>query len=433
MTRSFAVSVLLVAFLAAVPGATPLSAQSEPAAGPVTMYIFKSATCPHCQAQRGFTDALAAEHARVEVRYFEIMQTREHHDLLRLMAESRDVKPASVPMVFLGDKVWVGDSPQIRDEIRQQIKVCLSAGCPDARVLAEQRAEAAVSKVPLGKAEIDLPLIGKIDLSYQPLLFSTALIAFVDGFNPCSLWLLTLLIALVIHSGSRQRIAVVGLSFLFVTALVYGLFITGVFSVLAYASFLPWMYWTVAIFALVFGLVNIKDYFWFKRGISFTIDDKHKPGIFKKFRALMTDGKSMFALAGATGVMAAGIALIELPCTAGFPVIWSGLVSAHDVSAPGFAMLLGIYLVIYLLDELVVFGIAVIKLRIDRFEERHARVLKLAGGVIMVFLAAVLVTEPEIMSNAGQAIAVFALAFALTALIVFIDRQIVSRVRAREN
>jgi len=402
------------------------------ATAPLTMYIFKSATCPHCQEQRAFTDALDRQHDRLQVRYFEIMQTREHHDLLRMMAASGNVKPGSVPMVFLGKQVWVGDSAQIRAEIQTTLDRCLAEGCPDARELAEQRSETGAAAAE-NATEINLPLIGKIDLSYQPLLVSTALIAFVDGFNPCSLWLLTILIALVIHSGSRQRIAVVGLSFLVITALVYGLFIAGVFSVLAYASFLPWMYWIVATFALVFGLVNIKDYFWFKRGISFTIDDKHKPGIFRQFRSLMTDGKSMLALAGATAVMASGIALIELPCTAGFPVIWSGLVSAHEVSPLTFAWLLAVYLLIYLLDELVVFGIAVVKLRIDRFEERHARVLKLAGGVIMVFLAVILVIEPEIMSNAGQAIGVFALAFVLTALIVLVDRRIVARLRRAES
>jgi len=274
---------------------------------------------------------------------------------------------------------------------------------------------------------IRIPLLGTIDLSYQPLLLSTVIIAFVDGFNPCSLWLLSILIALVLHSGSRKRVVVVGLTFLTVTATIYGLFMVGVFSVLAYASFLPWMYWIVAGFALVFGIVNVKDYFFFKKGLSFTIDDRHKPGIFRKFRELMTNGQSPLALAGATAVMASGIALIELPCTAGFPVIWGGLVSTHEVGAWGFAMLLTVYLVIYLLDELIVFGVAVVKLRIDRFEERHARVLKLIGGVVMVALAIVLVTKPEIMSSAGKAMAVFALAFLVAALIVLVDRKMIRR------
>ena len=399
---------------------------------PVTLHVFKSATCPHCNAQREFTNALAREHPDVAVRYYEIMETNKHHDLLRAMAKAHDVKPGSVPMVFLGDSVWVGDSPQIRDEIARQVERCLNQGCPDTRErsIAEQHSIAqqeSGSKPAETDTAIDIPLLGTLDLSVQPLLLSTAIIAFVDGFNPCSLWLLTILIALVLHSGSRQRIVVVGLAFLFTTALIYGLFIVGVFSVLAYASYLPWMYWIVALFALTFGLVNIKDYFWFNRGFSFTIDDKHKPGIYQKFRGLMTDARSPLVLAAATIVMASGIALIELPCTAGFPVIWSGLVSAQETGTAAFLGLLVVYLVIYLLDELVIFFIAVAKLRIEKFQEGQARILKLIGGVVMIALAVVLITDPDIMSEAGPAIGVFIGAFAVAGLIVLVHRKLLPR------
>lgn len=393
-------------------------------------YVFKSATCPHCQAQRPWIEALDRAFPEFEVEFFEIAATTAHHDLLRKMAAAHDVRPGSVPMTFIGGRVWVGDSLLIRKEIEDYLHQCLDRGCVDSQALA--LSEIADDQRPTGNAGgIELPLLGTIDLAVQPLLLSTAIIALIDGFNPCSLWLLSILIALVLHSGSRQRVVIVGLTFLTITALIYSLFMIGVFSVLAYASFLPWMYWIVAAFALLFGLVNVKDYFYFKKGLSFTISDRHKPGIFRNFRALMSDGKSPLALAGATAVMASGIALIELPCTAGFPVIWSGLVSAREVGPWGFAMLLAIYLVIYLLDELIVFGIAVVKLRIDRFEEGHARVLKLIGGVVMVALAIVLVTEPEIMNNVGQALGVFALAFAIAGLIVLVDRQLVTRRRKR--
>ncbi|PKL95564.1 MAG: hypothetical protein CVV18_05035 [Gammaproteobacteria bacterium HGW-Gammaproteobacteria-8] len=393
----------------------------------VHAYVFKSATCPHCNAQRPWIEALGRAAPEFEVEFFEIVATREHHELLRQMAAAHQVKPGSVPMAFIGGRVWVGDSPQIRNEIEDHIARCIEQGCPDSLAMSMPEAED-TQAVPTAESVINIPLLGTVDLSYQPLLLSTAIIAFVDGFNPCSLWLLSILIALVLHSGSRKRVLIVGLTFLTITAAIYGAFMVGVFSVLAYASFLPWMYWIVAGFALVFGVVNVKDYFFFKKGLSFTIDDRHKPGIFRNFRELMTKGRSSLALAGATAVMASGIALIELPCTAGFPVIWSGLVSTHEVGAWGFAMLLAVYLVIYLLDELIVFGIAVVKLRIDRFEERHARILKLIGGVVMVALAIVLVTRPEIMSNAGQAMAVFAAAFLLSGLIVLVDRKLVTRI-----
>tara|TARA_Y100001933_G_C18986901_1_gene558856 strand:- start:118 stop:1449 length:1332 start_codon:yes stop_codon:yes gene_type:complete len=439
MTRTLLALVVVLGMLATDRVVAQAGSEPETAGGdaPVTLYVFKSATCPHCNAQREFTDELASENPDVEVRYYEIMATREHHDLLRAMSDAHDIKPGSVPMVFLGGSVWVGDTPQIREEIEQRLQACLDVGCPDSRDYARQLsfAEQAPGDQPAQSVDavIDIPLLGTIDLSYQPLLLSTAIIAFVDGFNPCSLWLLTILIALVLHSGSRKRVVIVGSVFLVTTAAVYGLFIVGVFSVLAYATYLPWMYWIVALFALTFGLVNVKDYFWFKRGFSFTIDDKYKPGIYQKFRGLMTNGRSPLALGAATAVMAAGIALIELPCTAGFPVIWSGIVSAHSVSTAAFFGLLAAYLVIYLLDELVIFFIAVAKLRIEKFQEGQARALKLVGGVVMIALAIVLVADPDIMSQAGPAIGVFVLAFAVSGLIILVHRKLLPRLNAASD
>lgn len=422
-----AISLLLLAIASWMPGS--LRAETdEGQAHELTMYVFMSETCPVCQAQKPFLEALDRQHAQLEVLHYEVMATREHHDLLRAIATAHQVRPGSVPMIFAGGEHWVGDSRQIRTEIARHVEHCLESGCPDARALAEDLlTEADVIREEHVDAVIDLPLLGQVDLARQPLLMSTALIAFVDGFNPCSIWVLTILLALVLHSGSRGRVMLVGLTFLITTAVIYGLFIAGVFSVLAFAAYLPWIYWIVALFALVFGLVNIKDYFWFQRGISFTIDDKQKPGIFKGFRELMTTGHSPLALMGATILMAAGIALIELPCTAGFPVIWSGLVSAHGVGLAEFLFLLGIYLVIYLGIELVIFIIAVVKLRIDRFQEQHGRILKLIGGVIMLALAIVLITAPELMSSAGSAMLVFVVAFAATALIFIAHRYLLPR------
>ena len=437
---------LLAAFAAALLALLPLAqAQAEAAAGEgsagtagPTLYVFVSATCPVCNAQKPFFDALAGQYPTLDVRQMEVMATREHRPLLQSLAAAHDVRPGAVPMIFLGGRVWTGDSPQIRAEISAMLETCFAEGCPDSRSLVYTGDTGPETQGPALRpiaedidAVLDVPLVGKVNLSVQPLLLSTSLIAFVDGFNPCSIWVLTMLLVLVLHSGSRRRVILVGLTFLFTTALIYGMFIAGVFSILAFASYLPWIYWVVALFALTFGLVNVKDYFWFKRGISFTIDDKHKPGIFKGFRELMMTSRSPLALMGATVVMAAGIALIELPCTAGFPVIWSGLVRAHDVSWLEFLALLGVYLLIYLGIELVIFFIAVVKLRIDRFQESQGRALKLVGGVIMVALAVVLIAAPEMMSQVGPAMGVFLFAFALTGLIILLHRVLLPKVGVR--
>jgi hypothetical protein len=269
--------------------------------------------------------------------------------------------------------------------------------------------------------------LGQVDLGVQSLAFSTALIAFVDGFNPCSLWVLSLLLALVVNSGSRKRTLLVGLTFLVVTSAIYGLFIAGLFSIFSFVGYLGGVRILVALLALTFAVVNIKDYFWYKEGLSFTISDKHKPKIYRDIRGIMAGGRSGWALIAATSVMAAGIALVELPCTAGFPVLWTNVVSTQHVSTVTFAGLLGLYLLIYLLDELVVFSSVVVTLKASKLEEKQGRVLKLIGGTVMLTLAVVLLVDPSLMNNFASSLLVFGAAFTAALLVLLLHRVVLPR------
>lgn len=385
---------------------TGIAAASEAS---VEMHVFWGVDCPHCANQKPFLDELEARHPGLVVREYEISRTSEHHARFIEMASAHGIEAGSVPTVFVAGRAWIGDSPQIRREMEIAVGWAIAAsgaatGRPDVQVPAE----------PVPGAESNF--------ARDSIVLTTLLIAFVDGFNPCSLWVLTLLLGLVIHSGSRGRIALVGITFLTTTSLIYGAFIAGVFSVLSFILYLSWVQWLVAVFALTFGLVNVKDYFWWRRGPSFTIAESHKPGIYKGIRGLTDRRLGGLGLIFATIVMAAGIALVELPCTAGFPVVWSGIVAERGISGPTFLVLLALYLLVYLSIELVVFFIALLTLRMQRFEEQHGRKLKLVGGMVMVALALVLVLAPDLMNDLSGSVAVFAGALMAAGLIMGFDR-----------
>ena len=213
----------------------------------------------------------------------------------------------------------------------------------------------------------------------------------------------------VIASGSRRRVAVVRVSFLLTTALIYGAFIAGRFSVTAWA------------FALAFGLVSIQDYCWHGRGLSFSIPEGHKPGIYARLRRLRQEDLNTPALIAATLAMAAGIAQVELPCTAGFPVVWSGILAERGLTAgAGFWGLLALYVLIYLGVELVIFALAVTGMSLGRMGEHHGRALKLIGGMVMVALAGALGLRPTLMEDLGASLLLFggAVGVALAVLVL---------------
>ncbi len=120
----------LLALLAIATISFPATAVDEPEPfNSVTMHVFMSETCPHCRAQKPFLAGLDARHPELEIRQMEIMTTREHHELLRNMASLHGVQPGSVPMIFVGGRVWTGDSRQIRREIVEQVEACLENRC----------------------------------------------------------------------------------------------------------------------------------------------------------------------------------------------------------------------------------------------------------------------------------------------------------------
>lgn len=417
---------------------------------PVRIYFFWSEGCPYCEQQREFLAAMVEQYGPlIEVVEFEVVHNQENFQVFRDVASAHGTRATTIPTTFIGGSFWLGFQPRMEGEMEERLVQCLGFKCPDPGAAVLPRGvggEAARSELPQGSptdrrtgeststlqeisgqgqvasSTVTVPLVGEVDLAAESLAFATVIVAFVDGINPCSMWVLTMLLAIVVYTRSRLKTVVVGLTFLTVTAAVYGAFVAGAFNILSVIQTIPWITFVVAAIAFFFGLVNVKDYFFFRRGLSLTIDERHKPGIFKRMREVIAGDRSTLGMVGATVVMAAGIAIVELPCTAGFPLVWSGLVAAHHPSLGGFLLLLAVYITVYLLDELAVFGAVVVTMKTRKFEETHGRLLKLIGGTVMLALAVVLVVDKDVMKNLTGTLVVFGIAVGAAGLVVAVHR-----------
>jgi cytochrome c biogenesis protein CcdA len=229
-----------------------------------------------------------------------------------------------------------------------------------------------------------------------------------------------MLLALVVHSGSRARTAIVGIVFLTITSALYGLYMLGAYSVLDYADELTWIRVTVALVAGTFGVLHVKEYVT-SRGVSVTIADDRKPGMFRRMRGLAATDRSLAAVIGGTAALAVGVSLAETPCTAGLPLLWTDLLSARDVPAAGVVLLFILYLTVFLIDELAIFAVAVLTLQATKLQERQGRILQLVSGVLMLALAGTMLLAPHLLESVTGTVIVFG-AVALTCLaIVLLD------------
>jgi cytochrome c biogenesis protein CcdA/glutaredoxin len=402
---------LVLAALLAVAVGLAGGAAAASSGDEVELTLFWGEGCPHCAAEKEWLATAVEQYPWLTVRQYEVFNDAENRALLERTAEGLGLEVTAVPVTVIGDRYWVGWSDAIRDEVVAAIRE-------------PGRVEPDAERPATGKtSKVDVPLVGDVTVSSDSLVVSTLVIGFVDGVNPCSLWVISVLLAIVVRTGSRRRVLAIGSAFLVVTAAMYALYMAGIYSAMGVVAHLGAVQLVVAVLAGVFGVVGIKDYFAYKVGVSFTIPDSSKPGLYRRMRAAAGHQQLLPALAATAG-LAVGVSLLETPCTAGFPVLWTGLLDANGVHAAGAALLFGLYMVPFLLDELVVFTVAVVTLRATKLQERHGRLLKLVGGTMMLALAVTVLVDASAMSDPLTALGVFGAALAAAAVVHLVTRSV---------
>jgi hypothetical protein len=159
----------------------------------------------------------------------------------------------------------------------------------------------------------------------------------------------------------------------------------------------------------------VKDFFRLKQGISLSIPAAQKADIFRRAGAIL-DADSLPAMLAATVVLAVAANFYELLCTAGFPMVYTRLLTLADLPVAGRYAWLGIYNLIYALPLAGIVVLFARKLGARKLTEREGRLLKLMSGLMMLELGALLLLAPERVSQAGIAFGLMAVAVAVTAI-----------------
>lgn len=399
--------------LAQATGPAEAPARTPSAEPDVVLLLFHGEGCPHCAAEIDFiVDELQPAYPDLEVRAYEVWGNEANRALMVELAEVYGFEPGPVPVTVVdgptGAQVIVGFGAATGSAIDAAVaRQLAAAGAVEPEASAPEPAETVVA----------VPLVGEVDLAGSSALLATLVIGFVDGINPCSLWVLSVLLAIVLHSGSRGRVVLVGTVFLGVTAGMYAIYVAGVVSVLTVLESMVWIRVVVAAVALLFGLLQLRDGLRPDRPASLSISAERKPGLYRRMRAIGLGERGVVATVAGTVVLAAGVSLLETPCTAGLPLLWATLMVEQGVPTPTAVALFGVYMAVFLLDELVVFGVAVVTLRTMRLQQRHGQALKIVAGSVLVTLAAAMLLVPGAMQSVAGTLAVVGASVLLGTLI----------------
>jgi len=372
----------------------PLLAADAPPAAP-TIEAFVREGCPHCEQAEAFLALLQKEQPALQVVVRDVGKEPAAMERLQVLARERGAGAARVPALLVGGQLIVGYSTEAHTD--QLVR----------RALKGERAESAASgegtcaadegpscKAPEPEKEsFQLDFLGRtISLDDVGLpLFSIAM-GLLDGFNPCSMWVLLLMISILAPLNDRKRMLAIAGTFVLVEGIAYFLFMAAWLNLFLFVGVSRVSQLIVAAIAIVAGLINVKDFFAFGRGFSLSIPERAKPGIYQRMRGLLHAPTIGAAVVGAA-VLAVLVQFVEFLCTSGFPALFTRILTLRSLDTASYYGYMLLYMLAYMADDIIVLGAGVVLLSRQRLQEKQGRWLKAISGLVMIGLGIYLIFD----------------------------------------
>ena len=374
----------------------------------VNLYYFWSRYCPHCEEAKPFVNNLPKIYPWLTLHSYDLVGSRDNQKRFLLMAKKLQQPANSVPaFIFCGQMMHGYDRDETTGrELEEKLLACH-----------QQKKSNQVQ----AQEEFNIPWLGKIHYQDFSLPAFTLLIAALDAFNPCAFFILFFLLSLMSQHRSRTRMLVIGCTFVLCSGLMYFLFMSAWLNLFLITEQLVIITAAAGLIAISFGLINIKDYFFFKQGVSLSLSESARSKLFTRIRGITQTGNWPTMIA-ATIILAIAANSYELLCTAGLPMVYTRVLTLNDLISTQYYLYLAFYNVIYIIPLLLIVVLFTLTLGRKKLSEQEGRLLKLLSGSMMLGLGTILLLEPELLSNMLVSMGVISGAILLTLLFAFLQK-----------
>jgi glutaredoxin len=403
--------VRLIAFAAIAVVIGPPADAAEASERSVRIYLFWQSGCPYCEAATRELNDLAESNAAIETEALEIGVSEETDALyIKLVTLFEEDRPA-VPFVIIGDRSFLGhlDGGRSATLYRNAAERCFAQACPDiveqVRALSDALREGARGPPPAQPEPtraakqvlpetLHLPLIGEIRTADLSLPILTVVLAAIDGFNPCAMWVLVFLIGLLMGLESERRMWLLGGAFLGATAAMYFAVMAAWLNLVLLLGTAVWLRVAVAILALGGGAWYLREYWTQPEAVCRVTSPGLRQRIMATFRSVVNSHRLPLAV---VGIMALAVLVnfVELLCSAGIPAVYTKVLTLSELSAAAYYGYIGLYIVVFMLDDFAIFATAMFALRVTGLTGGYARYSHLIGGIVLLGIGAVMLLRPD--------------------------------------
>lgn len=364
----------------------------------IDIHLFYQESCPHCAAEKVYLNELLKERDDIKVHLYNISTNANDQKLYKDIKKLLDHPSNGVPYTVIGTTVLIGyGEVSTKHDIEYLINKYKTEDYRD--IVSEYKKD---PKIKLDKPTLDerdeivLPILGKINPKGVSILLIAVVIGLVDGFNPCAMWVLLFLISMLIGMKDKKKMLILGTIFIVTSALVYMLFMIAWLNVAIFATKIIFIRFLIGMFAIIFGVYNIIKFLTKpKDGCEIIKEDKRKDMI-TKIKKITTNKKFIFSIFGIM-LLAATVNIIELLCSAGLPFTFTNILAMNNISDTKSFLYILVYIFFFMLDDLVIFLIAMFTLNVSGVSTKYSRYSSLVGGIIMLLIGLLMIFKPGIL------------------------------------
>lgn len=403
----------------------PVSAKADEKV--INIHLFYGNGCPHCAAEEEFLSDYLKDRTDVKLYKYEVWYDSNNQELLsKVQKEMGTTNKNGVPFTVIGKKTIVGYADGVTDEqIKDAINYYLNndyrdyAGEITGKVKknevkedttkdeskAEDKKENKIEKADDTKdsdqtdENVTVPVLGKINAKKVSLPILAVVLGFVDGFNPCAMWILIFLITMLFNMKDRKKMWILGLTFILTSGIVYLMFMLAWLNLATFISKIAFIRLLIAVIALVVGLINVYKYIDSLKkkdeGCD-VVDKKDRKKIMEKIISITHEKKFIIALFGIM-VLAASVNIIELMCSIGIPLLFTQILAMNNLSTFSYMIYMFIYIFFFLIDDIVIFVISMVTLKVTGLSTKYTKYSHLIGGIIMLIIGLLLIIKPELL------------------------------------
>ena len=374
----------------------------------VNIYIFYSNTCPHCHEELTYLDKFEEKYDNVRVYKYEVGNS-QNAILLDNVSVLFDTQVSGVPFTVIGDKYFKGfsyesyyerfvaaieyySSNQYKDRTGEYIGGIELPKYDENKNNNGKDIDEYIDE----KTNRKIKIFGKtISLKNMALPVISVLIGLVDGFNPCAMWVLLFLISMLIGINDKKRMWIIGMTFLLTSGFVYLLFMLAWLNAATLLLAVKLVRLVIGLIAISGAIINIRSYIRHLRDSGCdVIDDKKRSKIFDKIKKFTSEKNLLLAILGAMA-LAISVNIVELACSAGLPVMFIEILSMNDLNTIEKSIYIGLYMLFFLIDDFIVFFIAVRTMELTGFSTKYGKISKLVGGILLFLIGILLIFKPE--------------------------------------